>query len=133
MEDPEISIGEYKYDSRDLSAGQKYKQMMLFHIFVSIIEEAYLLRNGMTESQWKGWDDYIKDYCSTPLFQTLWFDGGSPEIGWTNQFSGDFESYIEGVFVRIGILKANTSSQDIAKRRYWLPRLRFPNRPVRKL
>jgi len=95
---------------------------MLVYIFVSIIGEAYLLRGSMTESQWKGWNAYIKDYCSTALFQDLWFDGTPPRIGWRNQFSGGFEDYIEHTFVRLGVLEANNPPSASSRRFRWLHR-----------
>lgn len=62
----------------------------------------------MTPSQWKGWDSYIRRYCSMQTFQKLWFIGTTPQIGWTNEFSADFEQYLENIFVEIGLLTAPT-------------------------
>ena len=97
MEMPEIGFGESS-QIHTLAPEQEYKQRQLFYIFCNIAEEAYLFKESMTPSEWKGWDLYIQRHCAMPALQKLWFDSSSPAKDWTKEFSEDFVRYMEGIF-----------------------------------
>jgi hypothetical protein len=77
---PNLDFGSQRVLSEtDLSKVEQYQQYQLFGIVVSILEEVWLLRDLIPSSHWTGWDQYMTDYCNSPVFRKLWFHALGPE------------------------------------------------------
>lgn len=83
-----------------LSKLEEYQQYLLFAISLSIFEEVWLLRKLIPPSQWAGWDEYITDYCDSPIFRKLWLYGtqGTGLEKAPNQYDTRFARFIRGKF-----------------------------------
>ena len=43
-----------------------------FSMLFSIFERAYLLRDSISSKQWRGWDDYCRDFMTKKEVQHIW-------------------------------------------------------------
>lgn len=70
------------------------KELILFSILIKTCERAFLMFHENKDSdyyhqQWKGWEDYIKDYCSRGNFQRAWcIIGGQFDVEFRKKISG---------------------------------------------
>ena len=71
FENPELDFSPDAIYTENLTADELYKQNQIFNIFISIIEQAWLLRSVMPKSQWAGWQHYIEYYFSSQIFVNL--------------------------------------------------------------
>lgn len=77
-----------------LTAEQKIKQYALFEILVSLMERAFFMysdkNSKIKESQWVGWDNFIRIWCKRENFRRIWKMVGK-------DFDENFYAYIEGI------------------------------------
>jgi hypothetical protein len=98
-----------------LSNSEEYQQYQLFNILVSIFEEVWLLRDLIPYNQWAGWDEYITDYCNSPVFRKLWFHALEPETedgqqqsAASSQYDKKFDEFMMEKFKRLVIDERET-------------------------
>ena len=77
MEYPELDLYDIPLAREvDLTPEQRLRQYALFDILVSLLERAYLMysdqSNRIKRRQWKGWENYFRDYAAHPTFRRLW-------------------------------------------------------------
>jgi len=74
-----------------LSETEKTRQSAMFDILVSLLERAFLMyqdqSNKVKRAQWIGWNEYMRDYASHPVFRETWKTRGI-------DFEVDFTKYI---------------------------------------
>lgn len=76
------------------------QELILFSILIKTCERAFLMFHENKDSdyyhqQWKGWEDYIKDYCNRENFQRAWcIIGGQFDVEFRKKISGWMPSQI---------------------------------------
>ena len=93
LEKPDLDVFDLPLESKSGNdANRTHRQeQMLFTILISIFERAYLMyRNQKTdlkERQFKGWVEYMEDYCKRENFRRQW-----PALG--AQFDSEFVKFM---------------------------------------
>jgi hypothetical protein len=77
LDNPRLNIYNVPVNiNTNLSDDEKKQQLIIFEILISIFERAFLMYKNTSEKirneQWKGWDDYIKDWIESTYFQEAW-------------------------------------------------------------
>lgn len=80
-----------KTETVPLTEAQRYRELVMFSILLSIMERAFLMYKDKSENvrqaQWRGWESYIRTWCTRPNFANA-----LPKI--EAQFDEDFIAYL---------------------------------------
>lgn len=92
MEHPRLNLYDVPLKNPPkLTEMEKATQSAMFDILVSLLERAYLMyrdqSNKVKRTQWIGWNEYMRDYASHPVFREIWKKRGI-------EFEVDFTRYI---------------------------------------
>ncbi len=91
LEHPQLNT--YNYPEGSLSEKEK-KELIIFEILFTYLESAYLYYRNQSDEirrrQWKGWEEYIKDFSSNENFVKAWNRLGG-------QLDEDFMKYMKGI------------------------------------
>lgn len=93
-------------NSRELSEDQQVRLHIVFCLWTSMLEHAYLLyretRSAVRQAQWAGWQEYLDHWLLNPHYARLW-----PSI--RTQFDRQFVQYADG---RLQVLRRRDASPD---------------------
>ena len=92
LEHPNLDVSDFpRQDQRQPTEAELRQVQILLTILVSILERAFLMyKDQSTEikkRQYAGWVDYMKDWCSRPIFRSQW-----PTLG--KQFDSAFLDFM---------------------------------------
>lgn len=80
FENPALGIddGTFEEDSTAVSREQQVQRRAAFTILMSLFERAFLMygehSDEVRQQQWKGWDEYFRDYLNNPNFRQAAID-----------------------------------------------------------
>ena len=94
---PELDVFDYPSPrTGPVTEEIKKKELIMFTILVSIFERAFIMYRGQSERvrerQWKGWEQYIEQFCQRPNFREAW-----KVIG--EMFDADFHEFVQTKFL----------------------------------
>lgn len=77
-----------------LSDEEKKQELIAFTILIAVFERAHFVYqtapSTVVERQWKGWDEYVRDYCKRDKFKIAWMTCG-------DQFDDSFQNYMQDI------------------------------------
>jgi len=87
LDHPELDVFDTPYENPpELTETQRMQEEAILLIRISIFERAYLMykraSKGLTQDQWEGWDEEMKEWLERPNFRCVWnehnryFDSG---------------------------------------------------------
>lgn len=93
IEHPELNLYSTPLGSIvTLTPNQRIQQLALFEVLVSLLERGFLMykdqSTNIKQTQWVGWDSYIKNWCASEVFQELWYAVAAEE------YDTDFVTYV---------------------------------------
>lgn len=74
---PRLDIGPTpNVTTHELTEAEKKQEMLAFTILLSLFERTFIMYSPqsteMKESQWKGWEQYLGEYCRRENFRRAW-------------------------------------------------------------
>lgn len=89
---PELDIFDIAdKNPKPLNAIQQKQELVAFTILFSIFERAFVMYYGQSSKirmqQWRGWEEFIGEYCARANFQAAWQGSG-------RSFDSEFQAYM---------------------------------------
>jgi len=99
FENPQLDIFDIADGvSKDLTSEEKKRELIAFTMLIAVFERAYFIfenaPSGIVGRQWRGWQEYIADYCNRANFQDAWRLSG-------DQFDHKFQRYMQDTMKRV--------------------------------
>jgi hypothetical protein len=84
LDHPYLDVFDVKdHKPQKLNEEQQKQELIAFTLLFSIFERAYIMyvcmkqAKEIREEQWKGWEEYIQNYCQRPNFVEAWKKSGT--------------------------------------------------------
>lgn len=97
FENPELSTTETEW-ARSGRTATDVRQDIVVQMAVNMVEAAFFLyrdhRSDFKQAQWKGWEEYLMEWCAHPAFMSHW-----PEV--VEQYDENFRALTHRLYERV--------------------------------